>query len=314
MVAANQLIYIVDDQIVMRLSPIAIAQIDQDRLQSNARLGTKVGTKEILYKLDSSKLLQVLASSLGIASSRQGAIIIWTYFEADSSNAEQEQLSAPILRTLITIDGDLTQKICQEILEHPSADLLLRVHSYLIGQISQQLTTAIADYIAKKIRPIEIICVTFTAAIAWNDQFVAISQRLNFPPQFINIFISQYSVILITLVAVVLWKFWSVKLLPIPRQRAVARFFSNFQLFLGNQYLQYVAIAAVSIFIVCTIATTQNFFSPNTQIIISELKLWTKLYLPIALLSLRKPITRAIGKLFLRIPFLVKLIFGRFIR
>ncbi|PZU99878.1 MAG: hypothetical protein DCE90_00875 [Pseudanabaena sp.] len=306
---ATQLISIVNDEVVVRLSPIAIAKIDQDRLQNPKPRGA---AREILYKLDSSKLLQVLASSLGIASLRQGAIIIWTYFEEESRKSEDNQ--APILRTLITIDGDLTQKIRRDILEHPSADRLFKVHNYLIGQISQQLTTAIADYVAQKIRPIEIALVTFTAAIVWNDQVIAISQRLNFPQPLINILASQFSSILITIVAVVLWRLSSLKVFPMLSQRAIARLFSNLQLFLENSYLQFAAIAAVCIFMISSIALTQEIVSPDTRTIINELKQWTEIYLPVALICLRKLIIRAIGKIFLRIPFLMKLIFGRFIR
>ena len=37
-------------------------------------------------------------------------------------------------------------------------------------------------------------------------------------------------------------------------------------------------------------------------------------YLPIAIISLRKLIVNTLGKIFLRYPFFVKLIFGRFLR
>jgi hypothetical protein len=54
--------------------------------------------------------------------------------------------------------------------------------------------------------------------------------------------------------------------------------------------------------------------NPTFQTIVADLKLWTEPYLPIALVSLRKRIAAMLGKVFLRIPFVVKLIFGRFIR
>ncbi|OIP69687.1 MAG: hypothetical protein AUK48_14330 [Oscillatoriales cyanobacterium CG2_30_44_21] len=305
--AATQLISIIDDEIVVKLSPIAIAQVEQERQKDSHRDG-----REILYRLDSHKLLEVLASSLGIASLRQGAIIIWTYFVEEPSQPEEHQ--TPILRTLINIDGDLTQKICRDILEHPLADRLFTVHSYLIGQISQQLTTALNDYIEQKIRPLEIGFVTFTGAIAWNDPIINISQRLSFPTPLMNIVMSQYSAILIAVVTVVLWRLISLQFLPNSYQRAIGRLFKNIQLFLENKYSQYVAIAVVSIFIGCSIALAQKSLSPNTQAIINTIKPWTELYLPIALISLRKLIIGAIGKIFLQNSFLMKLIFGRFIK
>ncbi|NUN64198.1 hypothetical protein HCU40_05395 [Pseudanabaena biceps] len=302
---------IVDDEVVLRLSPIALSQIEQERQQSIAD-GIE---QEIIYRLDSAKLLSVLASSLGIASSRHGAIIVWTYFDDDANLAlEQKAQTSPILRTLLSLDGDLTQKICQDILQHPHADRILAAHSYLISQISRQIVTAIADYVAQKTQPIEIAVISFTAAIFWSDLFAVIGKRFNLPIEALNTLTAQSTPIIVTVLVLIVW--WLVKDIPVSRaiQRKIKQLFQNLITTLEKQYLQYIAIAAIVISVICSMGLDWISVDPNFQIIVADLKPWTEAYLPIALVSLRKRIAAMLGKVFLRIPFVVKLIFGRFIR
>lgn len=302
---------IVDDEVVLRLSPIALSQIEQER-QQNIADGIE---QEIIYRLDSKKLLSVLASSMGIASSRHGAMIVWTYFDEDSTLALQQKTpTSPILRTLLALEGDLTQKICRDILQHPDADRILAAHSYLIGQISKQIVTVIADYVAKKIQPIEIAVISFTTAIFWSELLVVIGKRFSLPTVTLDIVTTQPTTIIVAGLVVIFW--WLVKNIPFFKaiQKKIKQLPQNLITILGKQYLQYVAIAAIVISVICSMGLDQISTDPNFQTIVADLKLWTGLYLPIALVSLRKPIEALLGIVFLRIPFVMKLIFGRFIR
>lgn len=62
--ATPEWLAIVDDEISLRLNPNILEQIELDVLSSPDH--------ELIYKVNSQELLQVLASSVGMASRRQG--------------------------------------------------------------------------------------------------------------------------------------------------------------------------------------------------------------------------------------------------
>jgi len=128
-VAAPDWLAIVEEEIIVRLNPKVLAQIEEETSGFSDRHNRN---GEIIYKLNNQELLQVLASSVGMTPSSQGAITIWTYYNdlpRKSRNAGKAQLDqvsevkpSPILRTLMNVDGDLSQKVCQDILQHPLSD------------------------------------------------------------------------------------------------------------------------------------------------------------------------------------------------
>ena len=142
---------------------------------------------------------KVLTQIVGLSKiNRQGAIVIWTYYSdtdysdtnenflSDPQNLSEqlsEQLSerSPILRTLITIDGDMHQKVCYEILEHPLGDRILKAHSYIIGQISGQFKTVIGDYLDSKLRPLSLATISMVTVLTWCDPLRKIGKYLNLP-------------------------------------------------------------------------------------------------------------------------------------
>ncbi|MFM7887699.1 MAG: hypothetical protein ACKPCM_13635, partial [Pseudanabaena sp.] len=75
--AAPEWLPIVEEEIIVRLNPKVLAQIEEDTSGFSDRLNRD---GDIIYRLNSQDLLQVLASSVGIAKSSQGAIVIWTYY------------------------------------------------------------------------------------------------------------------------------------------------------------------------------------------------------------------------------------------
>ena len=91
MVAMPNWLAIVDDEIKLWLNPSVLAQIELD----THGLADK---NEIIYRVNSQELLQVLASSVGMAAQRQGAIVIWTYY-SDNTVGLPEAEQQLILRT-----------------------------------------------------------------------------------------------------------------------------------------------------------------------------------------------------------------------
>ena len=198
---------IVDDEIVLRLTPSVLTQIDLDTKGISVGNNLYKRDAEIIYRINSQKLLQVLASSLGMASKRQGAIAIWTYYTDGKQDLSASEPS-PILRTLMSIDGDLSQKVSQDILKHPQADRILKVHSFLVGQVSQQFVTAIADYIEEKLRPFAIATVSFVTTITWCEPLQNIGKRFSFSAALVALLADQCLKIAIAAPIVVLMIWW----------------------------------------------------------------------------------------------------------
>ena len=271
---------------------------------------------EIIYRVNSQELLQVLASSVGMAAQRQGAIAIWTYY-TDKIENSTETKQALILRTLINIDGDLSQKVCLDILQHPQADRILKAHSFLVSQISQQFLTAIADYVEEKLRPFAIATVSFVTTITWCEPLQKLGKRLNLPENFSSVLTGQCWHIAIAAPIVVLMIWWiSSKLnLTLPDTPKLAKkLFANLLQLLESPIFRMLAVVAISILIFCWIALkfTNPISRANTWI--GVLESYLEPYLPVAIISVRKWIVSWLGTIFLRYPFFVKLIFGRFIR
>lgn len=300
---------IVDDEIRLWLNPSVLAQMELD-------LKGLATENEIIYRVNSQELLQVLASSVGISAQRQGAIAIWTYYTDKDENSPDKNPSL-ILRTLITIDGDLNQKVCQDILGHRHADRILKAHSFLISQISRQFLTAIADYVEEKLRPFAIATVSFATTITWCEPLQNLGKRLSLPESFSLFLTSQCWHMAIAAPIVVLMIWWvSAKLnLTLPSTpKLVERVFSRLLHLLESPIFRLVAVVVTVILIFCWIALkfTAPLGRPNT--LIGLIEAYLEPYLPIAIISLRQWIVNALGKIFLRYPFFVKLIFGRFIR
>jgi hypothetical protein len=310
MVAMPDWLAIVDDEISLRLNPKVLAQI---------ALNTKdlADDNEIIYRANSQELLQVLASSVGIASQKQGAIAIWTYY-TDNVDTLSEAKPSLILRTLMNIDGDLSQKVCQDILRHPQADRILKTHSFLIGQISQQFITAITDYIEVKLRPFAIATVSFVTTITWCEPLQNIGKKFNVPDHFSAVLTSQCWHIAIAAPMVILMIWWiysklNLTLPPLPKFSQ--KLFANLLKLLESRFFRLVAIAVSVILIFCWIAIQVAIpIDEYKNSFIVTLESLVEPYSPIAIISLRKWIVSGLGKIFFRYPFFVKLIFGRFIR
>ncbi len=301
---------VIDDEISLWLNPNVLAQIDLDTQ------GIAVGS-EIIYRVNSQELLQVLASCVGIAARQQGAIAIWTYYTSNVGDVPTTTPS-PILRTLMNIDGDLSQKVCQDILQHPEADRILQAHGLMIGQISRQFLTAITDYVEQKLRPFTIAAVSFATTITWCEPLQNLGKRLNLPESFSAFLTSQCWHMAISAPIVVLMICWiSAKLnLTLPTLPKLSQnFFKNLLQLLENQFFRLIAIAVVIILFLCwatiKVANLQN---AHLNSLIPIIESYLEPYLPIAIVSLRKLIVTGLGKIFFRYPFFVKLIFGRFIR
>ncbi len=145
MAIASSWLTIDDDELKVQLSSDVLMQVEADIADL-----TNHDRSTIIYKLDSELLLPVLASGFGISKSSftaKGAIVVWTYYYDKALGAE------PIVRTLLTLDGDLSQKVSQQLLQHPIAERIISVHSFLIGQISQQIVTVITEYIYLQLQP-----------------------------------------------------------------------------------------------------------------------------------------------------------------
>ncbi|TYQ28276.1 hypothetical protein PseudUWO311_04920 [Pseudanabaena sp. UWO311] len=300
---------IVDDEIRLWLNPSVLVQMELD-------VKGLAAENEIIYRVNSQELLQVLASSVGISAQRQGAIAIWTYYTDKDDNPPDENPTL-ILRTLITIDGDLNQKVCQDILGHPHADRILKAHSFLVSQISRQFLTAIADYVEEKLRPFAIATVSFATTITWCDPLQNLGKRLDLPESFSLFLTSQcwHMAIAAPIVVLMIWWISSKLNLTLPSTpKLVKRVFTRLLHLLESPIFQLVAVVVIVILFFCWIAL--KFTSPigRANILIGRLESYIEPYLPIAIISLRQWIINLLGRIFLRFPFFVKLIFGRFIR
>ncbi|WP_271254619.1 hypothetical protein [Pseudanabaena sp. Chao 1811] len=313
--AAPEWLAIVEEEIIVRLNPKVLAQIEEDTFGLNRH--NRDG--DIVYKLNSQELLQVLASSVGIAPSSQGAITIWTYYKdlpdknGDPVNreAKSESNPSPILRTLMNIDGDLSQKVCLDILQHPLSDRIFKAHSFVVGQISRQFITAIEDYVEAKLRPFAIATISMVTVFTWCEP---LRQHFHLSDSLIS---NCWSIVIAAPITVlIIW--WLISKLPFQLPDLPKSFLDIGKwllVLLESRFLQIVAIAIIVLLILGWLTIT--FALPiNAQLshIISNLQTYTEPYLPIAIISLRKMIVNLLGKIFLRYSFFVKLIFGRFIK
>ena len=304
---------VVNDEISLQLNPNVLEQIDLD-------IKGLASDNEIIYRVNSQELLQVLASSMGIASQRQGAIAIWTYYTtANVSGGDIAELKrSPILRTLMNIDGDLSQKVCADIFRHPQVDRILKAHSFLISQISRQFLTAIADYVEQKLRPFAIATVSFTTTITWCDPLQNFGKRFSVSADLLAPLANQCWAMAIAAPIVVLMIWWiysklNLTLPTMPKQGQ--KLFANLLQFLEGRILRLIAIAVVITLIFCWITIKVAIpIDARTNSFIVTLESFVEPYLPVAIISLRKMIVTGLGKIFFRYPFFVKLIFGRFIR
>jgi hypothetical protein len=310
MVAMPNWLAIVDDEIKLWLNPSVLAQIELD----THGLADK---NEIIYRVNSQELLQVLASSVGMAAQRQGAIVIWTYY-SDNTVGLPEAEQQLILRTLINIDGDLNQKVCQDILKHPHADHILRTYSFLVSQISRQFLTAIANYVEEKLRPFVIAAVSFTTTITWCDPLQNLGKRFSFSAD-LTAYLSNQCWAMASaapIVVLMIWWIYSKLNLTLPSlPKSSQKFFTNLLDLLESKVFRLVSIAMVILLIFCWITirvavpieARANSFIVNLESLVEP-------YLPVAIISLRQWIVSGLGKIFFRYPCFVKLIFGRFIR
>jgi hypothetical protein len=169
MAIASSWLTIDDDELKLQLSLDVLMQVEADMAEFASRDRTA-----IIYKLDSELLLPVLASGFGIskAFNAKGAIAVWTYYDQIST-------TVPIVRTLLTLDGDLSQKVNQQFLQSPIAERIISVHSFLIGQISQQIVTVITEYIYLRLQPYVIGFSTYVATrLYFCDPIRAIIAKL----------------------------------------------------------------------------------------------------------------------------------------
>ncbi len=304
---------IVDDEISLWLSPSVLTEIDLDT-QSLAT--SRDREDEVIYRVNNQELLQVLASGVGMASLRQGAIVIWTYY-TDVIEGNVCELS-PILRTLISIDGDLSQKVCQDILKHPQSDRILKAHSFLVSQISRQFATAIADYIEEKLRPFAIATVSFVTTITWDEPLQNIGKRIDLPANLISLLANQRWSIAIAAPITVLMVWWicsklNLNLPTLPKD--IQKFFANLLELLESKTFQVLAIAVVlTVFLGWVAIQVAIPIDNRWHNLIITIQSYLEPCLPIAIVSLRNSIVSGLGTIFLRYPFFVKLIFGRFVR
>jgi hypothetical protein len=198
---------------------------------------------------------------------------------------------------LISIDGDLSQKVCQDILKHPQSDRILKAHSFLVSQISRQFVTAIADYIEEKLRPFEIAIISFVTTVTWfkNSWLIAIAAPIT---------------------VLMVWWICSKLNLNLPTlPKDIQKIFANLIELLESKTFQVLAIAVVlTVFLGWVAIQVAIPIDNRLHSLIITIQSYLELYLPIAIISLRKSIVSGLGSIFLRYPFFVKLIFGRFIR
>ena len=317
---------VVEDQIIVCLNPAVLTQIEPyGDLDGSA-------DEEIICKLNSQDLLQVLASSVGLSKvSRQGAIVIWTFYSDSNDNflSDLQNLSknlaarSPILRTLINIDGDMHQKVCCEILEHPFSDRILRTNSYIIGQISGQFKTVIGDYLESKLRPLSLAAISMVTVLTWCDPLRKLGEKINLPDiVFGNCWLT---VIAIPICFLMIWWINSKFSLRLPNflnfggkfdQKSLQKLGKYLLKLLESRIFRFVAIAViVSLFLSWLFLAFVKLpvDSPIVRVI-NTIESYIEPYLPIAIISLRKLIMENLGTIFFKSAFIVKFIFGRFVR
>jgi hypothetical protein len=314
-VAAPEWLAIVEEEIIVRLNPKVLAQIEEDTSGFSDRHNRD---GDIIYKFNNQELLQVLASSVGITPSSQGAITIWTYYNDlpdKSRNAGTTQLSetkqSPILRTLMNIDGDLSQKVCQDILQHPLSDRIFKAHSFIVGQISRQFITAIEDYVEAKLRPFAIATISMVTVLTWCEP---LRQHFHLSDALIG---NCWSIIIAAPITVlIIW--WLISRLPFKSPdlpKSLLDIGKWLVAILESRFLQIVAIVIIITLFSGWLAV--KFILPHNVMlssIMNSIQNYAEPYLPFTIISLRKLIVSVLGKIFFRYSFFVKLIFGRFIK
>ena len=318
---------IIENEIVLCLTPEVLTQIEQDRLTfaaSRLIASPKPNDDHVIYRLNSRELLSLLATSISSkpAQAQGGAITIWTYYRdrlADSPIKPYSAEITPILQTVIYLDGDFHQRICWDILEHPLSDRICQAHGYVIGQISHQVVQAIANYIDEKLRPWTIATISAVTVFGWCDPLKALGQKLNLPDPIL----SNCWGMVITAPVVMLALLWMAEQLPwrlppLPQKLAITgrNFGKTLLNFLESRFLQTLAIACIT-FMLASGALIYWADIPRNSTewqIIDLIQDWIEPYLPIALISIRKRLTNLVVDLFRRYPLVIKLIFKRFLK
>ena len=292
---------IIDDEVHFRLHPRLLKQIERGLSDLDVR--EKV---EAIYTIDSKDLIKVLASSLGVAPDckGKGAIIVWTYCDEISP-------SKPIVRTLLDIDGDFNQKVNQSLLRSPIAASIVQVHSYVISQISQQLITVIADYIARQLQPVSIAIITFVTTVTWNEPLQALLKNIKLSSeakQIVMNITSNSIIFALTMTFLVLVAWWILVRSPFAkflksgsnRQQLISEILQKLGLslqklgkkllqLLESEWAQRLAIASVIILCICWIALWQGIpLNPQWREAIIRLEALLKPYLPVAIVSTRQ--------------------------
>ena len=327
---------VVEGQIIVCLNPSVLTQIQHDNFENSDR---HADDQETIYRLNSQSLLQVLASSVGLTKvNRQGAIVIWTYYSDTNDNFvnDLQNLSqrSPILRTLINIDGDMHQKVCYEILEHPLGDRILKAHSYIIGQISGQFKTVIGDYLDSKLRPLSLATISMVTVLTWCDPLRKIGKYLNLPD-----FVFGNCWLTVAVVPIAIFIIWwlnsklAFRLPSLPDflnsggkfnqqsfqknlQKNLQKFGKYLLRLLDGRIFRFVAIAVIGCLCSSWLFLALEKLPVDSQIVkvISMIESYIEPYLPIAIISLRKLIMENLGTIFFKSAFIVKFIFGRFVR
>ena len=305
-----------DHQINLRLNLKVLTQIEQDIKELKTLNTLLIADREVIYPLDKQKLLKVFGSGVGAVSPYQGVIVIWTYYDDNSEEKSAQKLEitpkkSPVLRTVMHIDGDMTQKVRQNILSHPEADRILQAHGFAIAQISRQLTSAIADYLEEQIRPWVIATVSSVATYTWGESF------LHLPPNqlwlwAIAIFLGVLAIFLISS---------KLKFLGLILSGFTQKLSSKFSQKLGrlirkifdNPLCQFGAIAIILSALIGLILTKFAIGHPLTWIIYN-INFFAEPYLPLAIVSGRKMIMSLIGKLIFQFPCVIQFIFERVIK
>ncbi|MFM7887544.1 MAG: hypothetical protein ACKPCM_12815, partial [Pseudanabaena sp.] len=222
-----------------------------------------------------------------------------------------ETSSLPILRTLINIDGDLTQKACQDILQHPLSDRIFKAHSFIVRQISRQFMTAIEDYVEAKLRPFAIATISMVTVLTWCEP---LRQHFHLSDALIG---NCWSIIIAAPITVlIIW--WLISKLPFQLPdlpKSLLDIGKWLVAILESRFLQIVAIVIIAALTLSWLAV--NFALPTNAPLkrsIDSIQHFAEPYLPIAIISLRKLIVSILGKIFFRYSFFVKLIFGRFLK
>jgi hypothetical protein len=257
--------------------------------------------------------------------------VIWTYYSDTDVNflSDPQNLSnnlaarSPILRTLINIDGDMYQKVCYEVLEHPLGDRILRTHGYIIKQISGQFKTVIGDYLESKLRPLTIAVISMVTVLTWCDPLRKLGKHLNLPD---FIFGNCWLTVIVVPTAVLLiWWFNSKLSFRLPSflssgnkfdQKSLQKLGKYLLKLLEGRIFRFVAIAVIAfLFLTWLLITVVKLPVDNKIIlIVNNIESYIEPYLPIAIISLRKLIMDNLGTIFFKSAFIVKFIFGRFVR